>query len=277
MTVFGQMRRPSSGVVEMKDGGEIVGRRLYIIEGLPCSGKSTLSSFAASELQRWGKEKVCFVDEGTGNHPADWENHAYAPAGLVSEKAEIVPLSRYSGDLLARLLPFKIYDALPWEQEKPLMLEKWRQFVSEADPGSVYVFNCVLLQNPMCETMMRFGFQEAVSLAYIQEIVGVISAMDPAVIYLKNDDISASIRKAAQERAGWLDAVIAYHVQGEYGKRIHARGFDGYIACLQERQQRELRMLDQLPIQKLVLDNPQRDWLSARRDVCAFLRETDEG
>ena len=57
--------------------------RLYIIEGLPCSGKSTISAFVASCLEQHGK--VCFVDEGTRNHPADYEFHALAPAGLLSD------------------------------------------------------------------------------------------------------------------------------------------------------------------------------------------------
>ena len=45
--------------------------RLYIVEGLPCSGKSTTARFVAETLH------AQFVDEGTGNHPADYEFHAY--------------------------------------------------------------------------------------------------------------------------------------------------------------------------------------------------------
>ena len=55
--------------------------RLYIIEGLPCSGKSTTSAFVAELLKAHGK--VCYVDEGTGEHPADYEFHALAPAGWI--------------------------------------------------------------------------------------------------------------------------------------------------------------------------------------------------
>ena len=49
--------------------------RLYIIEGLPCSGKSTTSAFVAEILKQ--KHNVCYVDEGSGNHPADYEFHAF--------------------------------------------------------------------------------------------------------------------------------------------------------------------------------------------------------
>lgn len=145
----------------------------------------------------------------------------------------------------------------------PMMLEKWRHFCENADENTVYVFNCVMLQNPICETMMRFGFRLEQSQAYISEISKIIQSLHPAVIYLKNDDIQASVEKAAKEREGWLDAVIDYHVNGAYGKSIGAEGFDGYIRCLEERQRRELEILSQLSVTSHVIENPQRDWNNA--------------
>ncbi len=245
--------------------------RLYIVEGLPCSGKSSVSAYVAEFLRPLGK--VCHVDEGTGDHPADYEWHAFAPAGLVAGAEGVVPLREYSGEALERLLPYKIYDSLPWETEKPLMLAKWRQFAWEAAADTAYVFNCVLMQNPMCETMMRFGFPEAVSLEYISRIAEIIRELHPVVIYLKNDDIASSVQAAAQERPGWLDGVIDYHVHGAYGISIAAEGFDGYIRCLRERQNREVRMLPQLPVESLLVDNPQRNWQEARQQIHTFLEK----
>lgn len=242
---------------------------LYIVEGLPCSGKSTTSAFVAELLKARGK--VCFVDEGTGDHPADYEFHALAPAGLLSEEEQIVSLRDYSGEMFEQLLQYKIYDFLPWETERPLMLEKWRQFVRTAEEDIFHVFNCVLLQNPMCETMMRFGFPEEESRRYIAQIAEIVRPLNPVVIYLKNEDIRESVRKAAGERPGWLDGVIDYHVQGAYGKSIGAEGFEGYIQCLTERQERELRILSMLPFGSLVLENPQRDWTAAYEQLAAAL------
>lgn len=235
--------------------------RLLIVEGLPCSGKSTVSAFLASRLER--NHTVCYVDEGSGCHPADYEFHALAPAGLLSEKSQVVSLAEFEGELLEKLLQYKIYDSLPWETEMPLMLEKWKNFVRGAAAETVYVFNCVLLQNPMCETMMRFGMSEEASGQYIAQIAQHIQPMHPIVIYLKNDEIAVSVEKAAKEREGWLDAVVDYHVNGAYGKSIGANGFSGYIRCLKERQERELRILSDLSVRRIILDNPQRDWKAA--------------
>ncbi|MBQ3193595.1 MAG: hypothetical protein IJB59_08530 [Oscillospiraceae bacterium] len=247
--------------------------RLYIIEGLPCSGKSTTSAFVAELLKQQGN--VFFVDEGSGNHPADYEFHALAPAGLLSDESQIVSLKDYSGEMFDRLLQHKIYDFLPWETEMPLMLEKWRQFAREAQEDMIYVFNCVLLQNPMCETMMRFGFSEEESWRYIAQIAEIIRPLNPVVIYLKNEDIAASVRKAAAERPGWLDTAIDYHVHGAYGKSIGVEGFEGYIRCLTERQEWELRILSTLPMESLVLENPQRDWQTARQTVKEYIEDEE--
>lgn len=240
--------------------------RLYIVEGLPCSGKSSTARFLANVLEAKG-HKVCNIDEGTLQHPADYEFHAFA-------EDQIIPLAGLTGEALNKLLPCKIYDGLPWHTEAPLMLDKWRQFVREAQDDAVYIFNCVLLQNPMCETMMRFGMPEEASAAHIRAIADIIAPMKPVIVYLHNDDIAGSVRRASAERPGWLEAVIPYHVDGGYGQSIGAEGFEGYIACLEERQRREEHILHTLPLQTITLNNPQRHWPAARAELTQAIEKS---
>lgn len=257
-------------------------RRLYIIEGLPCSGKSTTSAFVAEELRK--RRDVCYVDEGTGAHPADYEFHAFLDEEALlmlsegereaalgaSEKLSggyVVPLSAFGGELFEKLLRFKVYDFLPWEKEYPVMLEKWRSFVEQADGDTAYVFNCVLLQNPMCETMMRFGFPPSISEEYIGKIADIIRPLEPVVIYLKSTEVRSAVEKASKEREGWLDGVVDYHINGAYGRSINAQGFEGYISCLEERQKRELLILSRLDIDSVVISDPQRDWDSSYQKI----------
>lgn len=254
-------------------------RELIIVEGLPCSGKSTASKYIADKFN------MRYFDEGSGMHPADYEFHAFVQMSelqkfscdeqdKIIEKSQqksggiIVPLSEFQGDLFERLIQYKIYDFLPWETEKPVMLDKWREFANNRKPDEKYVFNCVLLQNPMCETMMRFGFSREKSAEYIGEICGIIKPMNPAVVYLRNDDIGESVKKAVSERGNdWLNAVIDYHCNGAYGKSKQLNGFGGYIAALEERQRRELEILSDINIEHVVLDNPQRNWETAYREL----------
>lgn len=258
--------------------------RIFIVEGLPCSGKSTTAKYVTGRLMAMGRKVLC-VDEGTGEHPADYEQSAYVTGGqlagfppglreMIRSRSEprldgyVTPLSALGGAALQRLMPYKIYDALPWETERLVMLDKWKSFTESAQEHLIYVFNAVLLQNPMCETMMRFGFAQEQSLEYIRSIAEIIAPLEPAVIYLKSGDIAENIRAAAEERPGWLDEVISYHVNGAYGKSIGAKGFDGYIACLEERQRRELEILPELGLQSLVLDGPRQEW---NNRICSFI------
>lgn len=257
-------------------------RKLIIVEGLPCSGKSTTAQYIAEQLG------MRFVDEGTGDHPADYEFHAFLTdsdlsgfteqersliAAQSEEKAggRVVKLGLFGGELFDKLLQYKIYDFLQWETERPVMLDKWRSFVQNC--GDNYVFNCVLLQNSMCETMMRFGFDESVSEAYIREIFGIIEPLSPFIVYLKNNDIYNCVRSASAERGDeWLNAVTDYHCNGEYGKSHSLSGFEGYIAALEERQRRELSILVRLGADHIVLEDPQKDWSEAYSEILENLK-----
>ncbi len=188
--------------------------RLIIIEGLPGSGKSTLAARIADELKHKGKKVVC-VDEGDPDHPADYAN----------------------------------YDFPDFEIERHLILKKWRAFANSAAKDTVYVFNCIFLQNPMCETMMRFGMEEASSRSYIMEIAEVIRELNAVIIYIDLPDVKAMIDNVIDERgSGWLNAVIEYHTTQGYGKKHHLHGYAGYIKCLEERKKRELNILPALDI-----------------------------
>ena len=61
--------------------------KLYIVEGLPFSGKSTTSRHIAEALRRRGHPVACW-DEGSGNHPADYEFHAFL---TESQLAALIP------------------------------------------------------------------------------------------------------------------------------------------------------------------------------------------
>lgn len=188
---------------------------LIIVEGLPGSGKSTTAAMIAEELKKKGKKVVC-VDEGAEEHPADYAD----------------------------------YDFPDFETERTRILEKWRSFTQKADPGTIYVFNCIFLQNPMCETMMRFGMDGAASLGYISEILEITRPLHPVIIYIDLPDVRGTIERVIHQRGNdWLNAVIDYHVSQGYGKQNGLSGYEGYLKCLEERKIRELRILGALDME----------------------------
>lgn len=197
---------------------------LIIVEGLPASGKSTTAAMIAEELQKNGRKVIC-VDEGEQEHPADYAN----------------------------------YDFPNFRTERRAILDKWHSFVEKADRDIIYIFNCVYLQNPMCETMMRFGMNERDSKVYIQEITEIIKPLHPIIIYIDEPDIKSAIDSVLDERGtDWLNAVINYHVSQGYGKQKNLFGYDGYIKCLEERRIRELCILQELNIDYYIIGKDMR-------------------
>lgn len=187
---------------------------MIIVEGIPGSGKSSTAAMIADELNKKGKKVVC-VDEGAKEHPADYAN----------------------------------YDFPDFETERKKILEKWHSFVENSSKDTIYVFNCIFLQNPMCETMMRFGMEEADSKKYISEIAEIIKPLNPIVLYINQPNVKEIIDRVLDERGNnWLNAVIDYHTTQGYGKENHLSGYEGYIKCLEERRIRELNILQALDI-----------------------------
>lgn len=260
--------------------------KLYIVEGLPCAGKSTTARRLAEALRLRGNAVSCF-DEGSGDHPADYEFHAFltesqlampgaSPLRSIAEPVPggwILPLAQLEPDRLAQLLPCKIYDGLPWETEQPLMLNRWQKWAESAvRDDAIFVFNCVFLQNPLCETMMRFHLPPEVIEGHISAILSAIRPLNPAIIYLETRDVARRVADVARERGPeWLSAVIGYHTGQGYGKAHGLTGFDGYIACLEARQRTELAILNSLDVRKIVLTDPFADWNAAMQRLLRWL------
>ena len=267
--------------------------KLFIIEGLPCTGKSTTGRFVSDFLLKQG-QAVSHYDEGTLEHPADYEFHALMTSndlqilsydelqqvkniGVNENSGLVIPLSNINGELFDKIIPFKIYDCLPWETEKTAMLNHWAEFAKQAyTEDRLYIFNCCFLQNPLCEMMMRFNYPYKDIQEYIINIFEYIKTLDPVVIYLQNSKVKERVSEIARERDDeWLKSVIDYHTSQGYGKANYFDGFDGYISCLEERQKIELKILEQLPIDKIIIDTPFENWKRTHNTIVDLINSLE--
>ena len=265
--------------------------RLFIVEGVPCTGKTSISEFIASVLKEAEKD-VLYFKEGASNHPSDYDFHAYLTnkhfSKFSNDEKEIllinsvkinsgyvISLSNINGELFNKVIQYKIYDMLPWEIEYPIMLNKWEEFFENAKTNeNIYVFDCCFLQNPLCETMMRFNMKSQEIYDYIDSIYERIEALNPIVIYLKNTNIKQRIQDISKERENeWIEGVIEYHTSQGYGKSYGHIGFDGYVECLKARQEIELAILKKLKINKLIIENPFENWDITHSTIKKFINE----
>lgn len=258
---------------------------------MPCSGKSTTARFISDYLADCGEHVSC-VDENDMNHPADYAFHAFMKEeqikALTPEEQQqlysegtkrmsglVIPLTKISVSLFGKVIPYKIYDHLDWITEKPMMLERWQSFAKKALVRSkIHVFNSCILQNPVSEMMMRLDFAFPEIRDYVFNIYKMTASLNPVIIYLKCTDIKSRVEEESRRRnSSWLDTVIEYHSSQGFGKRNGLKGFDGYVDCLEARQRIELKILHELPVEKLILTDPFKNWTQAQYMICEYLKK----
>ena len=84
--------------------------------------------------------------------------------------------------------------------------------------------------------------------------------LNPKLIYLVQLDTYETIKRVAEERVSsdksqwpdWIDRVISYIEDSQYGRKHGLKGFDGVVAFFEARKKIELAVIDKLPVNKVV-------------------------
>lgn len=270
-----------------------------MVEGLPGSGKSTIAEFLSGWLTERG-QAVSFYPEGRTDHPVDFEQVAVLSTeslvGVVAafpaqgeelmrsvESLEGSWLVRYGqhptwpADLRARLAEHDAYDgAITPEAHRRVLGASWEAFGNQADHAdqdeTVYVFECVLVQNPLCALMARFDQPAEVIESHVSRLATAVARLNPVVVYLDAGEPTPALERAAAERPReWLDSVIEYHCGQGHGLANGLTGFDGYVEFMRRRRAVELDLLPRLGIPTLTVEVGAGDWAEHRARITAFL------
>lgn len=114
--------------------------KLFIVEGVPCTGKTSTAEYISKLISETGK-KTLYFPEGKANHPADYEFHAFIgdddfknfseeeqemllKNADKKDKGYVISLAGISGELFDKAIKYKIYDMLDWDTEYPVMIDK---------------------------------------------------------------------------------------------------------------------------------------------------------
>lgn len=270
--------------------------RLIVLEGVAGSGKSTLARFVGDLLATRGAPHRVVL-EGDLDHPADYESTAWLPqpefaglldghpldAGPIADLATefdggfLVPYGKLraggvvSASALDDLSARDIYE-LPEPTYRRLALERWRAFGKRAaaEPDT-WILDCCLLQNPLTTLLVKHNCEEQVIREHVRQVIEAVSALDPIVVHLHQDDIRATLDRVITERpAEWRDSFVRYHTQQEYGKAHHLHGIEGTVQVLAARQRLEEDLLMDLSVASLRLDMS-AGWDDARTRLRALV------
>lgn len=266
----------------------MVNTKLVLVEGLPGSGKSTTAEMANDILNEWNVDTKLFL-EGNVEHPADYEGGSYFSNTefdqLLEHYSELKPillkhaLERCDGfvlpqyqlkqDLDDSMVPDSFWEhiwnqdiyELPLEKNIELISDKWKRFVEQALAGNhTYIFECCFIQNPVTIGMIKYGASQDVVMNYVTELADIIEPLNPLLLYVEQQDLSRSFKKAVQERTKeWSAGFMEYYNTQGYGKMNGAEGIDGTIEVLEARYQLETVIYNSLSLLKHRIDNTKFD------------------
>lgn len=276
--------------------------KLIVVEGVPGAGKSTTAVLIKEHLDSLGIPARLYC-EGDLDHPADFESVAWldragfvallarypAQAGLLQacvqvadddhflpyRKMQLAHGAALPDDLFTELAQHDVYK-LPAADYCRLSAERWAEFAAAAErDDAVTIFECCLIQNPLTVLLAVHDASADFASAHVRRLAQTVLDLNPAVIYLYQRDLRATLERAAGERPQeWLEFVIGYLTGQAYGQVRGLAGFDGMVRFYEDRRAVELPLLYRLPAQTMVLDVSDLDWRRCEREVRAFVGRT---
>lgn len=264
-------------------------KKIYFIEGLPGSGKTTIAR-KLSEYLKSKNEDVVSYNEGD-LHPVDlaWisiltemELNALIKRYPTLEKSIMensrrfkdkyhlaytqVKINHDTKDFYDYCLQYEIYNIDDVNIFFDEHLNLWKVFLEENKGNDkIFVFECIFMQNHINELLLKYDMSLENINKYYERFQELFVGIDVRLVYIKQLDVDNTLMRIAEERRtndktlykDWIDHVIEYFEGSKYGKTKGYVGYEGALRYFKDRQDIELEVLKKLKIDKEVvcLDN----------------------
>ena len=268
--------------------------RLILVEGMPGSGKTTISKKIGDYLIDKGFD-VELYNEGD-LHPVDmaWnalltkdeysnlikDNKKYENAikknSVFKDDYVIVAytklgLDEEQNELIKYFESHEIYDGrVSLDMFKDIHLRRWRKFGREMKKSKdkIIIFECAFFQNHINELLAVREKDIHYIIQYLKELIETVLDLNPKLIYLNQNSARDTLTRVAIERVSenkeiypdWIDLVTEYFKNSNYGKHNNINGFDDIVEYFEKRQEIELEAIKQLSIDNFVITNFHYDW-----------------
>jgi hypothetical protein len=209
------------------------------------SGKSTTMRFIARHLQECGQQALT-VHERTEPHPV-----------------------RATDELEHWFEPWR--DTTP-QHLADRALARWTAFVETTQDGTaIPVMDGQLFHGDLTHLLLMEAESAQLS-AYTKALAAIIAPLDPIVVYFRQEDIEAAIRKVGAERGPeWIEYQLNWKLAAPYCVRRGFKGLDGLISLYREYRHITDELFRQLPVAKLAIENSAGDWPAYEQQILRAL------
>jgi len=189
--------------------------RLILVEGLPGTGKSTISQWIFDLLHAKDIHTV-LLDEFDERIPCNFYNLAGipretfntlfaaidAPSDAILKKTEnyvYLRIDKYPNDVAQELRRWDIGDEFntyfPLCEYIKCTLEWWKHWIQDNINQPITIMDSAFLQNPINDMIFHKATDNEVK-QYVSSIAGLLAPFDPVCIYLRRNNATESIEFA---------------------------------------------------------------------------------
>lgn len=258
--------------------------KIIFIEGNPGSGKTTF----AKRLETWFIEQgksVKMFQEGD-LHPIDLAWCAIINQDLYEKtlieypmlREDILKLSKKLDDnyvvaytkvnhkvapksFYETMAKYEIYQSETLEPFQTIHQKLWRKFPLTMEEDTIYIFECVMIQNHINELILKYHLSEDEIVLYFQSLIEPLIPLKPLLFFIEQKDVKGAIKHVANERKtddptkfkDWIDLVIQYIEETPYASKLGYTGYEGIIQYFKDRQEISLRLLEKIPVASVIL------------------------
>lgn len=275
--------------------------RLILVEGIPGSGKTTISKKIKNYLVNKGLDVVLYnegdvhpadmawnallnkeefdniINENRGHEQVIKENSIFEDDYVILAYTKL-GFRRKQNKLMDFLEEHEIYDGrVSADVFKQIHLKRWRKFgeIMKENKERIVIFECSFLQNHVNELLAMHDKDLNYINEYLNELIETVTELNPKLIYLNQLSIKETINRVAKERIShnkemypdWVDMCIEYFENSSYGKRNNINGFDGVIKYFEKRQEIELDVIKSLSLDKLIIYNKNYDYQNIENTI----------
>ncbi len=151
-------------------------------------------------------------------------------------------------------------------------LSNWRSFVDQQrHSNEVTIFDGILSQCLIAELVLMCIAEKTI-IHHMRELVKILEALSPCVIYLHQKNIRKAITKAYNQRnTTWKKKIDTFNSNTEFSRRKELKGLSGYITFNLHYDSVLKRVMSDIATEKISIETSQGEWSTYYAQIAEFL------